>query len=394
MTRMLKISGALLIVSICAGGCTSDREMARASPPAEHATLARAAQWLWAQQADDGGWHSPTYGLLKSGQAYTPFVLHALLNVPEGVAERPAGGVERALVFLRRHIHAEGALGLADPEVLEYPTYSTAYALLCFEQAGAASDQGLVARLQRWLLDQQYREANGFEREHPAYGGWGFGGPITTGVPGHMDLAHTRRVLQALRTTRCSDHEAFQRAEHFLRLVQRHPSETRPQPSLEAIPAETPAANAYDGGFYFSPIVLAANKGRELAADVPHFRSYATATCDGLLALLAAGVPAEDERVQKAIDWLRRHPQLERPEGIPLDHPEPWHDALHYYHLAVRAEAYAALDWPGDWREQIGAHLAAEQHPDGSFLNRRSHLMKEDDPLLCTALAVIALRSE
>jgi len=47
----------------------------------------KAAQYLWAQQAEDGGWHSRAYGLLRSGQSLTPFVLDALLDQPD----RPAG---------------------------------------------------------------------------------------------------------------------------------------------------------------------------------------------------------------------------------------------------------------------------------------------------------------
>ena len=63
---------------------------------------------------------------------------------------------------------------------------------------------------------------------------------------------------------------------------------------------------AFDGGFYFSPIVLGANKGRieRSAGDEPSrafFRSYATATCDGVLALLAAGVDPKDQRTEDYI---------------------------------------------------------------------------------------------
>src|SRR5438552_15497397 len=52
--------------------------------------LARAAQYLWSQQASDGGWHSNTYGLLRSGQSLTPFVLDALLQIPGKVYALPA----------------------------------------------------------------------------------------------------------------------------------------------------------------------------------------------------------------------------------------------------------------------------------------------------------------
>ena len=45
----------------------------------------------------------------------------------------------------------------------------------------------------------------------------------------------------------------------------------------------------------------------------------------------------------------------------------------------------------GDWRGEMLRLLAKNQRDDGGFVNTKSHLMKEDDPLLCTALAVIAL---
>src|SRR5258708_6568718 len=51
-------------------------------PPANSTPLRRATEFLWAQQAEDGGFHSKTYGLLKAGQALTPFVLDALLDGP------------------------------------------------------------------------------------------------------------------------------------------------------------------------------------------------------------------------------------------------------------------------------------------------------------------------
>jgi hypothetical protein len=63
---------------------------------------------------------------------------------------------------------------------------------------------------------------------------------------------------------------------------------------------------------------------------------------------------------------------------------------LHYYHLAVRSEVYFRLSWPGDWLRQLASHLSARQQSDGRFINTRSPLMKEDDPQLCTSLAVIA----
>ena len=72
--------------------------------------LRKAAQFLWSRQADDGGWHSRTYGLLRSGQSLTPFVLDALLDVPETTFARPSAAVARAFDFMKRNTNADGGV--------------------------------------------------------------------------------------------------------------------------------------------------------------------------------------------------------------------------------------------------------------------------------------------
>lgn len=294
---------------------------------------------------------------------------------------------------LRSWIAPNGSLGTDDPELLEYPNYATSLALQCLVDENDPTDKPLIARMTAYLVGQQYCEATGFGPEHPAYGGWGFGGPRPVGgSPGHMDIGHTRHVLEALRAAGHKDASTYARAERFLRLVQKHPTEDRPQPSASGVNEPAGWKPPYDGGFYFSPIVLAANKGgTEKHAGMPCFRSYATATCDGILALLACGVPRTDERIRAAIGWLEKHPNLHYPEGVPKDSNENWGASIRFYHYAVRAECYRALNWPGPWESDLRNGLRMEQRADGSFVNRAGFLMKEDDPILCTALAAIAL---
>src|SRR5262249_37949656 len=106
---------------------------AGASP--SQAALAKACEYLWSQQSEDGGWHSAQYGVMRSGESLTPFVLHALLQVPESVYPRPHQQMERALDFIRDHVEGHGSLGHGDPDLVEYPVYSTAYALRCLLEA-------------------------------------------------------------------------------------------------------------------------------------------------------------------------------------------------------------------------------------------------------------------
>ena len=374
--RRLLVLAVLLALSACA---SPDPE------PTPEGSLADAAAYLWSQQAEDGGWHSTTHGILRGGQAWTPFVLHSLLQVPDSIVAQPEGGANRAFAFLRAHINADGVLGLADSAVLEYPNYATAYALRVFAEYGAPEDSALVRRMAEYLRGQQFTERRGISPDQLEYGAWGFGETtLARGEVGHIDLSHTRRVVQALRAADALDDEAAAAVTRYLQLVQKHPADSRPQPPSATLPDSA----YYDGGFYASPTVQGTNKGWLTDAGV--YRSYATATADGILALLAAGHAPDSEPVQAALVWLRAHPDWATPAGIPSEGPIAWDRVMHFYHLAVRAEAYDALG-EADWHDEVLRILAGQQHDDGHFANPEGAPNKEDDPLLATAMMVEAL---
>src|SRR5215470_12542242 len=113
---------ALALAALLAPAC-----VLRHDPPGEHA-LRNACEYLWSQQSSDGGWHSRTYGLLKSGQSLTGFILDALLQVPEQTCKPPAGAKDRAVEFLKHNTNSEGAVGKMDPLLYDYPNYATALA--------------------------------------------------------------------------------------------------------------------------------------------------------------------------------------------------------------------------------------------------------------------------
>ena len=92
-----------------------------------------------------------------------------------------------------------------------------------------------------------------------------------------------------------------------------------------------------------------------------------------------------------AADWLAQHGDVDYPQGVPTEHPDPWGEAIRFYHYAARAEAYKALEFPAEKAAELAVAVARRQRSDGSFVNADSPLMKEDDPVLCTALATVAL---
>jgi hypothetical protein len=367
-----------------------------ASPPSKaKESLIRVTDYLWSKQSPDGSWRSETYGLMKSGQSLTPFILFVLSEVRNDMEPPPEGAVEKSMDFLRRMGNKNIIHGRADPDILDYPNYATSYALRCFLRYGQEDDKTRIDDLARYLVLQQFAEAAGFSPDSPAYGGWGFGINQRPTLSSFVDLSHTRRVLAALAEANKIDAEIKSRALCFLSLLQKSPKETR----SPLIPTKSPMTSGfipppYDGGFFSSPNVSYANKGRiakDPLAGRPYYRSYATATCDGVLALLATGVPQTDDRVLDAVRWLERHSGWNLPPGIPAEHSEPWAESMIYYHCAARAQVFNELAIAKDWRRNLCTFLAERQNEDGSFLNPQGRLMKEDDPILCSALALIAL---
>lgn len=362
-----------------------------ASEPVAGDSLQQAVAYLWSQQSEDGGWHSETHGILRGGEAVSPFVLYALLQVPTDIYPREARQVEAGLAFIRRHINEMGIVGCSDPDVMEYPNYATAYALRILTEQGIPSDSVFISKMTTYLAAQQYEESRGINQEHPAYGGWGFGEQgIPSGYTGHLDISHTRKILEALNMGKI-DTTRFQKAAHFLALLQKLPEENRLQPNMRN---ERQGKGHFDGGFYSSPVIGGVNKGKEIAetdSSTAYFRSYATATCDGLLALLATGAQKTDARVVAAQQWLDTHDSLEFPAGIDPNDPDQWHLTLVLYHLWVRSEVYAQLGGPTNWQTRMQTELSKWQHTNGAYYNPDGARNKEDDPLLATAMAIMAM---
>jgi hypothetical protein len=145
----------------------------------------------------------------------------------------------------------------------------------------------------------------------------------------------------------------------------------------------------YDGGFISSAVTLATNKS--VPVFIPgagyHYPSYATATCDGLLALYALGMD-DTQAYADAKRWLEKHQHMNTIDGLSKDDPEQWHQVMHYYHWAVRAEAMTAAGIKGSWSKELAHLLIKEQQTDGYYINPIGGVNKEDDPLMATIFAV------
>ena len=335
----------------------------------------RGIEWLLAQQGADGGWHSATYGQLKDGAAVTTLVLDALSRLPQAGRHLPA--IRKGLAFLDRGLARRGTIASPDGS-LDFPTYAAALWLTTRRRLELAPPAEQRKRLIEYLLGAQVVEGRGFAADSPSYGGWDFLGKgdaqgITTGT----NISVTRYVLEAL----AQESEEAGMAEAIGNAVGRG--------KAYVLRCQQP-----DGGFAFTCEKASLNnKAAYSDEELTRPRPYATATCDGVLALIACGAAAGDERVAKAIDWLVKRPSLEVVPGFEGLPPEAgWQRGLRYYYYAGLASvlAYYPAAEGEVRRAALAGHVVGLQTKDGSWINE-SDRMRENDPLIATALALTAL---
>ena len=380
---------ALLVTALVAlGACGGEPGL----DPAElNAGLQRATDWLVAGQDPDGAWRSRTYGNMKDGASLTPPVLKALV-FPESGAER---AIARGLAGL-----AAREPGSEDAPHLDYPVYTSALAVLLLSRDPTAAEresrERWLAFLDTWQLDEDL----GWRPEDPAYGGFGYAlRPPRRPAPGEpapdfeADISSTLFALGAMRLAgREPEHPAIQKG---LRLVER--CQNLPLGDAPADP------ELDDGGFFFSPTNPLQNKAGESAVDASgrqRYRSYGTATADGLRALLRCGLGPEHPRVRAALAWLGRNWSVDHVPGAYAparlgDRDAPWFYWCWTFAHAMRALGLVELQTPAGpraWAPELARAVLARQRPDGSFANTNG-FVREDDPLVATpfACAVLAL---
>lgn len=326
--------------------------------------MAAGAAFLWARENADGAFVSDRYAFMAMGQSLTPFTLLALARVPADVHPFYNARAGKAFGRILAFANAEGAIGFADAAV-DYPTYSTALAVRAFATLKPGRWEDHVAPLVGWLKTQQFLAADGWGG-HPAEGGFGMGSLEVRTPPdsGHVDLSMTRRALEALAAAGALDDARRTAARGFLG-----------------------RCRTADGGYVYSPVEEVLNKAGK-SEEGP--RSYGSATADGLLALLAIGVPATDPEVVAALDRLKGlHTPDENP-GLGEGPAPGFARAMRGYYRACSAEVFLALGGPEGWEDGLIDAILAEQKPDGSWQNELT-AQKEDDPVVATGFALSAL---
>jgi hypothetical protein len=340
--------------------------------------ITRGRAWLNSQQAADGGWHSETYGAYRGGVGTTAIAVRAL---SEGNTERPES-CQRGLTFLTTRRDERGFVVAPDGSS-DNALSATAITvrLLAHEPKGELRDARKL--LEKTLSDAQYLDAK--IPDSPDVGG--FASLVTAqdevGSETPCNLSATTAVL-IVRPPRMDLRPALK----FVRRCQNFGEGTH-----------------NDGGFFFTPHVDHPLNKLSTAATPSgklHPVSYFPATCDGIVCESIFGREGRTTspgdaawvRAMKRLETLPR-PSLKTAAPTP-DGPQPSPiDGLYFYSAAAFGEVWwmHPLNRPPlqTIRDEFVKTIMQRQGADGAWINPVK-TMREDDPLIATSLAIIALQ--
>ena len=158
--------------------------------------LGAAIGFLISSQSPDGAWRSPTYGVFKDGLSLTPIVLKAVTFGPDVAGSTSAR--RRGAEYLVARVRADASID-DGPIGMIYPVYTASAAVIALTHLDFPA--GRPAR-DAWLRELRWRqltEALGWQRDDPAFGGWGYS--IEPPSKGNAVLAPAHQVDADLSST-------------------------------------------------------------------------------------------------------------------------------------------------------------------------------------------------
>jgi squalene-hopene/tetraprenyl-beta-curcumene cyclase len=344
-------------------------------------------------QAGDGAWRSDTYGAFKDGGALTGLAVLALQTAPSTPELETA--CHKGQAFLAGLVQPDGSI-TSGPQGLSYPVYTSSLAVTALSGPGCAGYRREQRAWLAFLQQRQLTEALGWQPTDKQYGGWGYSSGLPRKpAPGELvsplvesNLSATLFALEALKAAGCpADSPACEKALAFVERCQNYCDDPKMyDPALD------------DGGFFFIYDDAVRNKAGLAGKDRQgreRFHSYGSTSADGLRALLTCGLPGEHARVRAARSWLEKNFRADAPSGTYAANRESSRSAVHYYYCASVGRALKAIQMKGQgaptrWAEKLSGELVKRQQTDGSWTNPLV-TFREDDPIVATAFALIAL---
>lgn len=364
-------------------GATQDSHNSKVSPTKgtqnqERISLQRGLKYLLNQQSESGAWKSEYYGNLKQGAATTSLTLFAISSCSPDLVKKHRQAIQAGFDFLKPGIDKHGFV--ANVSGPDYSNYATALTLLAHTELEKKLGTPFISKAQRqklidFLVAAQVDETHGLQPTDDDYGGWDLSGWMqgVRSSPG-TNVSVSSFVLMALNEVDTNAASvARSKAKKWLARIQNP-----------------------DHGFHFHPKKdHHGNKAEWADKQQTHPRSYGTATVDGLRILRC--LEMDPKQVQQSSRWLETQHESTTLQSVPgfegdASNQDSWAQGLaFYYYMSLALESQTLSQrLQARIRKEIPAILIKQQQQNGSWENRSAR-MREDDPLIATSFAVIAL---
>jgi squalene-hopene/tetraprenyl-beta-curcumene cyclase len=333
----------------------------------------RAVAYLRKTQAEDGSW-----GAAQS-PGITGIVVTGLLKTGRVPKNDPM--IEKALGYIESLINRkEGHIAGKDPKK-GLQNYVTCVNVLALTAADRPAYKAVIADAAKFLKKLQWDEEEGKKRDDAFFGGAGYDSKS------RPDLSNTQLFLDALKAAGIpKDDPAYKNAIIFVSRCQNLKGEHNDQSWADKI---------NDGSFIYTPALGGDTKVQDKPNADGGLPGYGSMTYAGVKSLIYCGVGKDDERIQKAVAWLRKNYNVEANPGMPGVRSE-W--GLYYYYHTMAKSLNALGEDPfvddkgvkHNWRADIIAALVKRQKEDGSWSNAADRWM-EANPALVTGYALMTL---
>lgn len=377
-TLLLALCGALSLPSQAANKVVAQSQPDVSLRNEVDNAIGKGLTWL-ANKQQPGGWWAQT-----EHPALTAMILTAFQGDPSGFYKRKyEQNVKLGYDYLASNVKPDGSIYVKDLR-----NYNTALSMLAFLVANNTAYEPILKNGRKFLISQQDDFGDKGMGDHPLDGGLGYSGSYK-----NSDINNTTLALEALHYTRylksdvANDPETkdlnWKAAAQFISRTQNLPGSND-----QAFASGDPDNK---GGFVYFPENSMAGQATLPDGKVV-YRSYGSASYNGLLSLTYAQVDVKDPRVRAVLDWLSRNYSLEENPGMGQA------GLFYYYHMMAKGLSLAGVDTLTlkdgkklKWRPALAKRLLDLQASDGSWVNQQNARFWERDPHLVTAHAILTL---
>ena len=337
------------------------------------AAVKRGLDWMAAKQKENGSWSNEDFPALTA-LALWPFLLS---DHPEREQV-----VEKAVKFIVSHAQENGGIykDIKGQKGGGLSNYNTAICMTVLHATGKPELVKTVQDARKFIAGSQHFGDDEYK------GGFGYDKGSDRA---YADLLNTFYSAEAMKAT--ADVEDLRPKEE--KKVDIDWAAT--VKFIESIQNKAEAGKSEEGGFFYKPGESKAGNVTNEAGKV-YFRSYASMTYVGMLALMYADVDREDVRVLSAMDWASKHWSLEENPGMGSEGQFFFYNILSKCMNAMNRENISTPSGEViQWREEVAKKLIEMQKTDpetgqGYWTNENNRFW-ESDPVLVTGYTLLAL---